>query len=417
MITPGRTRDARAHPARPSLTLRAVTFPLPPALGAVTGPVYRPPMTAPAAPPTDPAAPAAPASASASASGDAADAADARFFGVDLKNRVIAGLLAAAVPGAGHYYQGRHVKGAIYSVGILGLFLCGQAMGGWQTVGLETNAPGVPVGTDLYDGPGDDPFRAPFGPPRRQLLQHYTAQAFAGAAAWPALVQGRRFHAADNIPTRTLPGPLAAPFEGVVVADYGDRAVTLAAISGTANLTPRGDGSRVEGTLSVAAVPPADPRRRTGWEGLDGVAPAADAAPRDVQLTPVNVRAFDRPVNGEPGRLLKLTLDPADVSNLALPAGVDPADVRRPRAVGTVPRPFIDWYLAPRDRRAANRLHAEKGTEMDLAVIFTMLAGLLNILAFWDAVEGPAYGLTDADPDDAGEGEGSKTPGAAPLPA
>ena len=367
-------------------------------------------MTAPAAPPTDPAPPAAPATI-----GAAANPADARFFGVDLKNRVIAGLLAAAVPGAGHYYQGRHVKGAIYSVGILGLFLCGQAMGGWQTVGLESNAPGVPVGTDLYDGPGDDPFRAPFGPPRRQLLQHYTAQAFAGVVSWPALVQGRRFYTPENVPTRTLPGPLAAPFEGVVRAEYGDRDVTLAAIAGTVNLTPRGSGTRVEGTLSVTAAPPADPRRRTGLEGLSGVTPAPDAAPRAVELSPTHVRAFDRPIDGEPGRLLKLRLDDADVAKLALPEGMAAADLARPRVVGTVPRPLKDWYLAPRDRRAANRLHAEKGTKMDLAVIFTMLAGLLNVLAFWDAVEGPAYGLTDADPDE--PGEGAKTPGAAPLPA
>ena len=389
-----------------------------PALGALPPRVYAPAMPAPAAPPTDPAPPADPASAAAPSPAPAdvrADPADARFFGVDLKNRVVAGLLAAAVPGLGHVYQGRHVKGAIYSVGILGLFLCGQAMGGWQTVGLESDAPGVPVGTDLYDGPGDDPFRAPFGPPRRQLLQHYTAQAFAGAAAWPALVQGRRFYRPDNVPTRTLPGPLEASFAGAVVADYGDRSVVLAGVTGTASLTPRGDGSRVEGELAVTAAPPADPRRRTGWEGTAVTAPA-DPAPRNVSLSPVNVRAFDRPVNGEPGRLLKLTLDPADVTKLALPGGVDAGDLARPRVIGTVPRPLLDWYLAPRDRRAANRLHAEKGTEMDLAVIFTMLAGLLNILAFWDAVEGPAYGLTDADPD-GDDLEGSKTPGAAPVPA
>ena len=372
-------------------------------------------MPAPAAPPTDP-APAAPPPASSSVK-KPGDGAEPRFFGVDLKNRAVAGLLAAAVPGAGHYYQGRHVKGAIYSVGILGLFLCGQAMGGWQTVGLDSNAPGVPEGTDRYDGPGDDPFRAPFGPPRRQLLQHYTAQVFAGTAAWPALVQGRRFYTPENVPARALPGPLTAAYEGAVIADYGDRTVTLAAVAGSARLTPRGDGGTVDGTLDVTAVPPAGDRRRTGLEGLVGVGPPADAAPRAVSLSPVNVRAFDRPINGEPGRLLKLTLEPGDVNKLALPEGLTAGDLSRPRVVGTVPRPVWDWYLAPRDRRAANRLHADKGTRMDLAVIFTMLAGLLNILAFWDAVEGPAYGLTDADPDDTADGEGSKTPGTAPVPA
>ena len=86
--------------------------------------------------------------------------------------------------------------------------------------------------------------------------------------------------------------------------------------------------------------------------------------------------------------------------------------------MGTVPRPLTDWYLAPRDRRAANRLHADRGTQMDLAVVFTMIAGLLNILAFWDAVEGPAYGRTDAEPDaDSDSGSGAGTPAVRPVPA
>ena len=362
---------------------------------------------APAAPPTAPPGP---------APATAFPGADAPHFGVDLKNRVVAGLLAAAVPGMGHFYQGRTLKGAIYSVCILGLFLCGQALGGWQTVGLESNAPGVPRATEDFEGPGDNPFRAPFGPPRRQLLQHYTAQAFAGAVAWPAFLQSRRFHSPSNVPTRTLPGPLEAPFEGLLVADLDDRDVVLAELSGIATLAPRGEGARVDGTLEVVAVPPADPRRRTGLEGLTGIAPltGADAAPRTLALVPVTVRAFDRPVNGEPGRLLKLDLEPAAVAKLALPAGLSADRLSRPRAVGTVPRPLRDWYLAPRDLRAANRLHAEKGTRMDLAVVFTMLGGLLNILAFWDAVEGPAYGRTDADPADPNEGP---APAPRPVPA
>ena len=374
---------------------------------------------APAAPPTPPPRDPAPAPATPNAAAD--ESGDAPFFGVDLGNRVIAGLLAAAVPGAGHLYQGRRLKAAIYSVCILGLFLCGQALGGWQTVGLESNAPGVPRGTSDFDAPSDNPFRAPFGPPTRQLLQHYTAQAFVGAAAWPALLQSRRFYSPGNVPRRELDGPLDAPFTGVLVADYGDRDVILAELTGRAALEPRGAGSRVEGTLTVSAAPPSNPRRRTGLEGLTGIEPLpADpgAEPREITLTPVNVRAFDRPVNGEPGRLLKLTLDPADLAKAPLPGGLGAEEFSRPRVVGTVPRPLADWYLAPRDRRAANRLHADRGTQMDLAVVFTMIAGLLNILAFWDAVEGPAYGRTDAEPDaDSDSGSGAGTPAVRPVPA
>ncbi|MEM9703340.1 MAG: DUF6677 family protein, partial [Planctomycetota bacterium] len=123
---------------------------------------------------------------------------------INLKNRGLAGFLAAALPGAGHFYQGRHVKGAIYCVCILGLFACGQALGGGQTVALETVAPGVPRGADDIDGAGDDPFRNPFGQPRRQLLQHYTAQVFAGVVAWPALLQSQRFYGEGNKPRQRI---------------------------------------------------------------------------------------------------------------------------------------------------------------------------------------------------------------------
>ncbi|WP_145358039.1 DUF6677 family protein [Alienimonas californiensis] len=334
---------------------------------------------------------------------------------VELKSRPIAGLLAAALPGAGHFYQGRTVKGAIYCVCILGLFLCGQALGGWQTVALESNAPGVPFGSEEFDGPGDNPFRTPFGPPRRQLLQHYTAQVFTGGVAWPALLQSQRFDNADNVPRRRLIEPLDAPFEGVLMADLDDRPVVLATLTGTVNAVPRGDGSRVEGTLDVAAASPTDPRLRTGFEG----SPAAvfpPGPPRPVTLTPTTVQAFDRPINGEKGRLLKLLVDPSALSAIALPNGVAADELERPRAIGTVPRPLWNWYLAPRDRRAANRLHAEEGTTMDLAVVFTMIAGLLNVLAFWDAIDGPAYGRTDRrldNGDSDADAPGSPAPAAA----
>ena len=372
-------------------------------------PPYTPPMPDAAAPPT--AAPPAPVGAPAPVTaGPVTDDAP-----VELKNRLIAGLLAAALPGAGHFYQGRTLKGAIYSVCILGLFLCGQVWGGGRAVALESAAPGVPRGTEDFDGPGDNPFRVPFGPPRRQLLQHYTAQVFAGAVAWPALLQSRRFETNDNVPRRRLIEPLDAPFAGTLIADYDDRPVVLANLTGTIRAEPRGAeprgaGSRVEGALEVVAAPPDDPRLRTGFEGRPGVTFPAGPA-RSLTLTPTTVRAFDRPINGEPGRLLKLEVDPAALNAVALPNGVAADELSRPRAIGTVPRPLWNWYLAPRDRRAANRLHAEKGTAMDLAVALTMIAGLLNVLAFWDAIDGPAYGRTDRVPD------GDAPPDDVPAPA
>ena len=59
---------------------------------------------------------------------------------VDLKNPLLAGILAWLVPGAGHFYQGRWAKGALFCVCILGTFLFGLVLGEGKVVhsgGLE----------------------------------------------------------------------------------------------------------------------------------------------------------------------------------------------------------------------------------------------------------------------------------------
>ena len=48
---------------------------------------------------------------------------------VDLKNRWLAAVLAFLFPGAGHLYQGRNFKAAIYSIGVIGLFAWGLGLG------------------------------------------------------------------------------------------------------------------------------------------------------------------------------------------------------------------------------------------------------------------------------------------------
>ncbi|MFN9825440.1 MAG: hypothetical protein ACK58J_14935, partial [Planctomyces sp.] len=44
----------------------------------------------------------------------------------------------------------------------------------------------------------------------------------------------------------------------------------------------------------------------------------------------------------------------------------------------------------------------------DVAAVLTWIAGLLNLMAIWDAAQGPAYGYGD---EDRGEGEGSGSGG------
>ena len=303
--------------------------------------------------------------------------------GVDLKNRIVAGLLAAAVPGLGHVYQGRVFKGAIYATCILGLFLSGQALGGWRAVSVETAAPGVPLGADDFDR-ARDPTVNPFGPRSRRPIQPFTAQVFNGVVAWPAIVQARRFYDEGNRPSQTLGEPLDAAFAGTLVTDPDGGATAVARLEGRLTLEPRGAGMGVSGAFVGRASPP------RGGPAVEVTIPAD------------RLRIFDRPVDGEPGRVIKVRVEPDAVPPAVLPDGFAPSDLRDPQLVGAVPRSFANWYLAPLDRRAANRLHAGLGNWMDLALACTMIAGLLNVLAFWDAVEGPAYGIGTEPTGDAG---------------
>ena len=53
-----------------------------------------------------------------------------------------------------------------------------------------------------------------------------------------------------------------------------------------------------------------------------------------------------------------------------------------------------------------SRLHYELGKTYDLAMVYTWIAALLNVLVLWDAFEGPAYGYGDETPE--GDSDASK---------
>jgi hypothetical protein len=60
-----------------------------------------------------------------------------------------------------------------------------------------------------------------------------------------------------------------------------------------------------------------------------------------------------------------------------------------------IPRPFLDAFGAPATPQEEVDLHGELGKFHELAMVLTWIAGLLNVLAIWDAVDGPAYGYGD----------------------
>ncbi|MCC9641401.1 hypothetical protein LOC71_03880 [Rhodopirellula sp. JC740] len=96
---------------------------------------------------------------------------------VDLRNRYLAALLAWLVPGAGHFYQGRHTKGTLFVISVLSIWMLGFALGGFHVVYAS-----------WY--PGDKRW-------------HYVLQAGVGSAALPALVQGNRMRLATDERGRT----------------------------------------------------------------------------------------------------------------------------------------------------------------------------------------------------------------------
>lgn len=58
---------------------------------------------------------------------------------LDLRNRELAALLAWLIPGAGHYYQRRYLKSAIFCISIMSTFLIGMLVGGGRCVYASWN--------------------------------------------------------------------------------------------------------------------------------------------------------------------------------------------------------------------------------------------------------------------------------------
>jgi len=129
---------------------------------------------------------------------------------VDLRNRPLAALLAWLIPGAGHFYQGRRTKAAIFFVCILYIWILGFGVGGSHVVYSSWQ-------------PGDKRW-------------HYYLQAGAGIVAFPAYLQGRRMNDATDSFTRETNrdyeplwgGFMAPPFRPVLESEADEVAAWYA---------------------------------------------------------------------------------------------------------------------------------------------------------------------------------------------
>ena len=160
---------------------------------------------------------------------------------------------------------------------------------------------------------------------------------------------------------------------------------------GTLSETGFGDSKiigRVKGTIELSPRQPDTPRY---WRAkIKGKLTAADGSVREIagEMERGSLEAAvapwpDRVIAGE--FVGHLDQQPDETFNLK----------------GSIPRSFWDSFEAPlQDSRSIDlageaggldRAHKELGGRFELGVVYTMIAGLLNILAIFDAYEGPAY--------------------------
>ncbi|MEZ6129091.1 MAG: DUF6677 family protein [Planctomycetaceae bacterium] len=272
---------------------------------------------------------------------------------INFRSREVAAVLAFLVPGAGHLYQKRRLKAGVFFAGILSLFLGGMILGNWQ-----------PVYSQVISGPGASVQMLPGDAPIATSYSiGYTAQVLVGLPAIPSLVQQLRFKADMGV-VKTLNEELDSEFVGVLQSR--DKYVP---VSGRLTLQPARLGT---GTGTFTGVT------------RDGTAVAAEID-GSVDL---GCRVF-----GSPRR---------EISIAGL-SGVQVGELKPDRLYGTISRPFLNWYQAPRDNGELDRLHGNLSQRYDIACVFTWIAGLLNLMAIWDAYDGPAYGYGDEEPEDENE--------------
>ncbi len=270
---------------------------------------------------------------------------------IDLRSPAFAAVMAFLLPGAGHLYQGRRLKAGIYAVCILGTFFFGMILGDWQPVYsqvIETSHPYTPV--QLRESV----------PPTRWSIG-YAAQVLVGLPAVPALIQQERFRNGDG-PGRAIAEPIDARFQGIFSTSRQDGESLTMPVKGRLQLTPENNGL-VTGSF-------------------DGTDRHGDSVAVDI----MGGVEIGRSVFGSPERLMRCVIFAKE------------PDGRQQELYGTIPRPFLDWYQAPRDDAELDRLHGKLSQKFDLALVFTWIAGLLNLMAVWDAFDGPAYGYGDEKP-------------------
>ncbi|MDA0834609.1 MAG: hypothetical protein O3A29_15145 [Planctomycetota bacterium] len=257
---------------------------------------------------------------------------------VSLKTPWLAALLAFLVPGLGHIYQGRYFKGTLYAVCILGTFLMGMCMGDDKVVYFSR-----------------EPGQSTYG---------YFSQMMVGLPALPALVQTRRYQNPENVGVSMLDGDLSAPFKGVMISRTANNRAKKETVHGEISLKPEpGDfGPVVRGKFT-----------------------GSDEHGKEVTLQLSEPFDLDKPIAASDGRYLECDIVMGDEKRFSSVGKLE----------GVIPRAWINRFEVPLGKEDLEDLNGRLGKYYELALVYTWIAGLLNILAIWDAFEGPAYGYGD----------------------
>ncbi|MCH8829779.1 MAG: hypothetical protein IID45_09400 [Planctomycetes bacterium] len=288
---------------------------------------------------------------------------------IDLKTPWVAGVLAYLFPGAGHFYQKRYFKAGLYSICIFGTFLYGMSLGEWKTVYWTENPGG-----------------ANFGQPGKRNYG-YLAQLGVGGPTLFAYVQSKRYRNADNRPVlinwRQFDGRWQNQADRGQLADDWKLTETIDAdFEGTLLNSPDGQNT-VTGRIHL------EPRNRIFRGSIEGTITYANGKTEKFKRELAHKLILDSRILGHPRR------------DLSVGVAVEQEGHPQAELVGTIPRSFTNWFEAPLDDNVLQNLNDDLGKHLEMALVFTWIAGLLNILAIWDAVQGPAYGFGDEkQPDD-----------------
>ncbi len=277
------------------------------------------------------------------------ESSDSKLFRdrIPLKNPYVAAALAWLLPGAGHFYQGRYFKAVLYAVCIWGTFLYGLQLAQWRGMYYQFEA-----GNTRYG---------------------FIAQAGIGTPAILSYVQARRYQASNS--KRNDRGALQhndfSRINEPVQSEFR-------ATNDWLRLFEEVDS--LEGEVHLN-----EPVGQEGF-GTDYHGIFTGTMNGDTQVTvKVAGLSLDRGVGCEDWRLLKCKV--MESSDPRLKAGQI--------IFGAVPRPVQDWLFVPVDDDMLQSLNRQLGKLFELALVYTWIAGLLNVLAVWDAFEGPAYGYGD----------------------